>query len=132
MITRWARIFGYMFLLIGILGFIPGITSNGFLFGIFHVNALHNLIHLFTGGLLLWACRKSECAVLRSFQVLVAAYGVITLLGLVYYNQLWLGPIALNFADTLLHLAFTAAAVYCGFLSKMSRGIQCGPTPMRA
>jgi hypothetical protein len=132
MIFQWAKIFGYLYLLIGILGFIPGITSNGYLLGIFHVNALHNIIHLLTGGLLLWASRRNECATLRSFQVLAVVFGLVSLLGLIYYNSLWLGPLAINIPDTLIHMGFTAVALYCGFLSRMSRTIQCGVSSARA
>ena len=53
--------FGAIFLLVGILGFIPGITtnfddlmvagheSNALLLGIFQVSVLHNLVHLAFG-----------------------------------------------------------------------------------
>src|SRR5687767_4738560 len=62
-----ARVFGAVFLVVGILGFIPGITQmhtdvqakaegltiggpgHGMLLGIFHVNVLHNLVHLAFG-----------------------------------------------------------------------------------
>ena len=47
MIKTAAILFGIVFLLIGILGFVPAITpSNGMLLGIFHVNTAHNLVHL--------------------------------------------------------------------------------------
>jgi hypothetical protein len=61
----WAQVFaavvGVTFLLVGILGFIPGITtdydmmefaghgSHAQLFGIFEVSVLHNIVHLLFG-----------------------------------------------------------------------------------
>ncbi|GAA3155073.1 DUF4383 domain-containing protein [Planomonospora alba] len=56
-----ARITGIVFLLVGVLGFIPGITSNvdqlalaghqsdAMLLGIFEVSILHNIVHLLFG-----------------------------------------------------------------------------------
>lgn len=56
-----AQVVGAVFLLVGILGFIPGITSNfgtmGFaghtsdalLLGVFQVSILHNIVHLLFG-----------------------------------------------------------------------------------
>ncbi|GAA4360863.1 DUF4383 domain-containing protein [Paeniglutamicibacter cryotolerans] len=56
-----ALAFGAVFLLVGILGFIPGITSNydqlsfashhseALLLGIFQVSVLHNVVHLLFG-----------------------------------------------------------------------------------
>lgn len=62
-----ARAFGAVFLLVGVLGFIPGITTNtsdlmmaghhseAMLLGIFQVSVLHNVVHLLfgIGGLVL-------------------------------------------------------------------------------
>src|SRR5438132_3618228 len=47
MIKTAALLFGIVFLLIGILGFVPAVTpDNGMLLGIFHVNTAHNIVHL--------------------------------------------------------------------------------------
>lgn len=59
-IQKAARAVGIVFLLVGILGFIPGITDNapgsfagensdGSLFGVFQTSILHNLVHLLFG-----------------------------------------------------------------------------------
>src|SRR5262245_27695450 len=37
------------FVVIGVLGFIPGATSGGKLFGVFAISGLHNVLHLLTG-----------------------------------------------------------------------------------
>lgn len=125
-IGRMAVILGYFFLLLGILGFIPGITTaGGYLLGIFHVNAVHNIVHLLTGGVFLWAGRKSECSALRTFQVFTFVYGLITLVGLFYVSSMMIGPMAINFADTLFHAAVTVFALYYGFLSGLRRTVQC-------
>ena len=60
-LQKAARIVGIVFLLVGVLGFIPGITQNyddmkfagnssdAELFGIFQVSILHNIVHLLFG-----------------------------------------------------------------------------------
>src|SRR3989344_6041083 len=43
-------ILGWILIVIGILGFIPGITtSDGMFLGVFQVDAVHNIIHLIAG-----------------------------------------------------------------------------------
>src|SRR4051812_32214391 len=53
MVKTAAILFGLVFLLVGILGFVPAATpdTNGMpmLLGIFHVNTVHNFIHLASG-----------------------------------------------------------------------------------
>jgi len=57
MIKRAALIFGWVFLLIGIMGFIPalrmgggeGYEGYGYLLGLFAVDSLHNWVHILTG-----------------------------------------------------------------------------------
>jgi uncharacterized membrane protein YuzA (DUF378 family) len=58
---QFARLFGIAFLLVGIAGFIPGITSNfddlafagdssdAEIFGLFQTSILHNIVHLLFG-----------------------------------------------------------------------------------
>jgi hypothetical protein len=50
MVKSAAILFGIVFLVIGILGFVPAATpANGMLLGIFHVNTAHNIAHLASG-----------------------------------------------------------------------------------
>jgi len=50
MVKATAILVGLIFLLIGIVGFVPAITpANGMLLGIFHVNTAHNIVHLASG-----------------------------------------------------------------------------------
>ena len=86
-----ALVFGIVFLLAGILGFIPGITENapgdfagedseGSLLGIFQVSILHSIVHaLFGIGIL--AARKHETA-LTYLLVSGIAYAGLVVLGL--------------------------------------------------
>jgi len=51
-----ALLFGVVFLLIGILGFVPAVAPNEMLLNIFHVNAAHSTVHLLTGIVSLLSC----------------------------------------------------------------------------
>jgi hypothetical protein len=117
---------GAVFLLVGILGFVPGITSNfdsiGFigheseaaLLGLFQVNILHNLVHLLFGvaGL---AAAKASWGASRSF---LLYGGVIYLVLFVYGFVIDLGSplnfVSLNTADNWLHLVLGAGMVLLG------------------
>src|SRR5919107_38893 len=69
-----AMIVGAVFLLVGIAGFIPGITTNydqlsfaghhsgALLFGLFQVSILHNIVHLLFGAAGLAMARRYETA----------------------------------------------------------------------
>src|SRR5712692_5821865 len=49
MLKSAAILFGVVFLAIGILGFVPGITTDDMLLGIFHVNPAHSVVHILSG-----------------------------------------------------------------------------------
>lgn len=117
---------GAVFLLVGILGFIPGITSNfdtmGFighesdaaLLGIFQVNILHNLVHLLFGvaGL---AAAKASWGASRNFLLYGGViYLVLWIYGLVIDLDSALNFVSLNTADNWLHLVLGAGMVLLG------------------
>jgi hypothetical protein len=68
--NRFALIYGVVFLVVGVAGFIPGITTPhthpdiaaqsglGLLFGLFAVNLLHNIVHVLFGLWGLFAARS--------------------------------------------------------------------------
>ena len=121
-----AAVVGVVFLLVGILGFVPGITNNfdtiGFigheseatLLGIFQVNILHNIVHVLFG---IWG--------------LMAARGVspsrnFLLYGGIFYLVLWIygllidldsaaNFVSLNTADNWLHLGLGVGMIALAF-----------------
>ncbi len=115
MLQKLSMIFGVVFLLIGVLGFVPGITTNEQLLGIFHVNAVHNIIHLVSGAVALWAGFTSAKAAKMYFQIFGVIYALVTVLGFFTGEGLIVGLVANNMADVVLHLVIAVVALYAGF-----------------
>jgi hypothetical protein len=113
---------GLALLLAGIFGFISdssfdtGDRVQGDLFLGFEVNAIHNLIHLASGLVLLAASpkRASARAVAVGFGLV---YGLVAVIGLVDGEDV-LGLIPINSADNLLHIALAALGLISGLLSR--------------
>ncbi|RLP85657.1 MULTISPECIES: DUF4383 domain-containing protein [unclassified Micromonospora] len=110
-----AQVVGVVFLLVGVLGFIPGITSNydtmmfagheseAKLLGLFQVSILHNLVHLAFGVAGLALARTVSGA--RGYLIGGGAvYLVLWLYGLVIDHSSGANFVPLNGADNWLHL----------------------------
>lgn len=108
-------IFGVIFILAGLLGFVPSATEHGLLFGLFHVNAAHNIIHLATGAIAVLCGISSYSASKLFFQVFGVIYGIVAILGFVYIDEPILGIIANNIADAWLHVGIAIISLYLGF-----------------
>jgi hypothetical protein len=103
---------GIFYVAIGILGFVPGITSDGMLLGIFAVNALHNIAHLVLGAALIWG--SMSAAITTVNKAMAVVFGVLVIASFVapIVEQLPLNP-----PDTILHLASAAITAYLGFFA---------------
>jgi hypothetical protein len=115
MIKAIATVFGVVFLLVGILGFIPGITDNGHLLGIFHVNTAHNIVHLLSGSAALIAASMGLRPAQNYFRIFGIVYGLVAALGFFNGDQPIFGLIANNTADTWLHVAIALVSLILGF-----------------
>ena len=125
MIKTAAVLFGIVFILIGILGFVPGVTDNEMLLGIFHVNAAHNVVHLLSGAVALFAGMTSAGASRIYFRVFGVIYGLVAILGLMNMGQhtMLLGLISNNDAVTFLHIAIAAVSLLLGFMPARSEPV---------
>jgi len=116
---------GAVFLLVGILGFIPGITTNydelafagtdseAELFGIFQVSILHNIVHLAFGVLGVYAARTAR----TSYLYLVVGgivYLLLTLYGAVVDYSSDANFVPINTADNWLHLVLGLGMIALG------------------
>jgi len=135
---RFAQIFGLVYLLVGILGFIPPLLAQGgvpgpvigpfvgSLLGLFAVNWLHNIAHLAIGAAGLASYRSPAGA--RSYAIGVGVlYLLLFVIGLILPTVFGLLP--LNGPDNILHLVSGAAALAIGLASPTTqRGTAAGRT----
>ena len=113
---------GLSLLLAGIFGFVSdssfdtGDGVQGDLFLGFEVNAVHNLIHVASGLVLLAASpkRASARAIALAFGLV---YGLVAIIGLIDGEDV-LGLIPINSADNLLHIALAALGIITGLISR--------------
>jgi hypothetical protein len=130
MSTRtFARIFGILFLVLGLGGFVPGLTqphvhpnltvdaASGMALGLFPVNVLHNLFHIAFGIWGLMAARSLGAA--RGYGRSVAIiYGVLTVMGLIPATNTTFGLVPIYGNDVWLHALLAAVAAYFGFVHR--------------
>jgi hypothetical protein len=127
-----ARFVGIVFLAVGILGFVPGVTSHfgdmtfaghmsdAKLLGLFQVSVLHNIVHLLFGvaGLAL-----SNAASRAKLYLIVGGviYLVLWIYGLVVDMDSSANFVPVNNADNWLHLVLGVGMIALGVL--LGRGI---------
>ena len=122
-----AKVVGAVFILVGVLGFIPGITSNysdmsfaghmsdAKLLGIFQVSILHNIVHLLFGiaGIVMSKTRASARTYLVGGGII---YLVLWLYGLVTSDDSSANFVPVNLADDFLHLVLGAGMIALGLI----------------
>lgn len=115
MLKTIAVLFGIIMLVIGILGYFPEVAPDGMLFGTFHVNSIHNLIHIVTGVVALLCGLGGSHPSRIFFRVFGVIYGIVAILGFYYVNEPILGLVANNLADAYLHAVIAVIALWLGF-----------------
>ena len=115
MVKTYAIVLGAIFVLLGILGFVPPLNPDGNLFGIFHVDAVHNVVHLVSGLAVLGAVLAGGVYPRLAAQVIGLVYGVIAVLGFLIGEGVVLGFLEVNVADNVLHAVIALSALYVGF-----------------
>lgn len=132
-----AVLVGAAFLLVGVLGFIPGITtdrgsmefagheSHALLLGLFQVSVLHNVVHLLLGVAGMALARTPASA--RVFLVGGGAvYLFLFLYGLVVDKDSQANVVPLNAADDWLHLVLGVGMIALGVVVAKRPGVMGG------
>jgi hypothetical protein len=121
-----ALLVGAAFLIIGVLGFIPGITahygqmdfaghtSDAKLFGLFEVSILHNVVHILFGVVGIAAGRSTSLSAQRFLLGGGVVYLALWVYGLVVGKEAQANFVPVNNADNWLHLALGAAMIVLG------------------
>ena len=120
-----AMVVSVVFVLVGVLGFIPGVTTNydqlafaghgsgALLLGLFAVSVLHNLVHLAFGVAGLAMSRTASGA--RNFLIGGGiVYAVLWIYGLVIDHDSAANFVPLNTADNWLHLVLAIGMIGLG------------------
>jgi hypothetical protein len=128
MVQKFALIFGIVYLVVGILGFIPGLVTppeaghglaieagHGRLLGLFPINLVHNLVHIAVG---LWglAGSRSFTGAVTFSRGLAVLYGLLTILGLIPATNTLFGLAPIHGNDVWLHALTALIAAYFGFM----------------
>ena len=132
LVTTAAKVVGAVFLLVGILGFIPGITSNysslsfaghmseAKLLGIFQVSILHNIVHILFGIAGIAMAKRADSA--RTYLVGGGIiYLVLWIYGLVTTDQSSANFVPVNTADDWLHLVLGLGMIALGVVLSRRR-----------
>ena len=115
MLKKIGLAFGVIFVLVGLAGYVPALTPDGKLLGMFAVNGPHNLVHLATGVIALAIAFGSPANLSLFFKVFGVVYALVAVLGFVSGDQPLLGLIAHNTADLWLHVVIAAVSLWIGF-----------------
>ena len=120
-----ALVVGVVFLAVGVLGFVPGVTSgyssmsfaghmsDAKLLGIFQVSVLHNLVHLLFGVAGIVLSRTAARA--RSYLVFGGViYAVLFVYGLVIDQTSGMNFVPINTADNWLHAGLAVGMILLG------------------
>ncbi|GAB3586795.1 hypothetical protein GCM10027445_66020 [Amycolatopsis endophytica] len=121
-----AAVVAAVFLLVGVLGFIPGITSHyehlsfaghhsgALLLGVFEVSVLHNIVHLLFGVAGLLLARSPGAA--RGYLVLGGfVYLLLWIYGLAIDQNSGANFVPVNSADNWLHLGLGVGMIALGW-----------------
>ena len=118
---KFARVFGAVYVLVGILGFIPAVggstsqTGNELL-GIFGINLLHNVVHIAVGAAFLVGSSSDSAA--RGISIAIGVvYLLVAVLGFMNL-EFMVDLLAINTADNILHIATAALALYFGLAGR--------------
>lgn len=133
-IQKTSLIVGIVFLVVGIAGFIPGLTHNmaemdgagadsgALLFGVFQVSILHNIVHLLFGVIGLVAAAAPR----PSRQFLIwggVVYAVLFVYGLFAVNVDAANFVPVNTADNWLHLVLAVGMILLGIFVGRERRV---------
>ncbi|MGW3993614.1 DUF4383 domain-containing protein [Amycolatopsis sp. NPDC004772] len=137
-----AAVVAVVFLLVGVLGFVPGITTDydqlsfaghdsmAMLLGVFMVSVLHNIVHLLFGVVGLASARTARGA--RTYLIAGGVvYLVLWLYGLLIDHGSDANFVPVNTADNWLHLGLGVGMIALGLLTARAGRTGAGPHAAR-
>lgn len=125
MAKKLAIVFGIVFVLVGIMGFIgTGIVGP---MGAFETNTLHDIVHLLIGVVLLAVAFTAPSNSALWLKIMGVVYFAIAVLGflIVPAGGELLGLVHMNSADHILHIVLAVALFVAGMMG--GKGMQSAP-----
>ncbi|MDB5259729.1 MAG: TonB-dependent siderophore receptor [Candidatus Taylorbacteria bacterium] len=124
MAKKLSIVFGIVFIIVGILGFIPNplVSATGF----FGVDTVHTIVHLVIGIILLVVglkCAKTSAAVLI---VVGAVYLLLAIIGFFGVTSI-LGFLNVNTPDNWLHAVLGIVIIIAGIMGKKCNSEMAAP-----
>jgi hypothetical protein len=129
-VQKFALFFGILYIVVGVLGFIPGIVQpatdhhglaveagHGYLMGLFPINLLHNIVHLLVGALGVLGSRSVSGAV-KYARGLAIFYGLLAVMGLFPVTNTMFGLVPIHGNDIWLHAVSALIAAYFGWMAR--------------
>ena len=112
-----AMVFGVIYTLVGLLGFVPALIMNGGLLGIAPVNTPHNIVHLIIGisGLVMGRTPDGAGTYCKIFGVVLLLIGVVG-----FFSPNCFGLMPIGGGDIWIHLISGAVLAYAGFATAPS------------
>ena len=117
-----AMVFGVIYTLVGLLGFIPALGGSytmqpGSLLQIANVNVLHNIVHLVIGvaGLTMGRTDEGAGTFCKTFGIILLLLGVIG-----FFMPNLLGIVPIGGGDIWIHLVSGIILTYAGFATATS------------
>jgi hypothetical protein len=111
-----AAVFGILFLIVGVLGFVPNpiVSPTGY----FQVNNLHNLFHIGAGIILLVGAYASAGTFGpgMALRFIGAVYAILAVMGFFLPGNLIFGMVAMNMADHWLHTFLAVVLLLTSFV----------------
>ena len=141
-IRYFALVYGIVFLVVGVAGFIPGLVTpmpmepektltvtamSGLLLGLFPVNILHNIVHILFGLWGLVAYRTVSAARLYG-QAVAVIYALFVVMGFIPVLWTTFGLVPLYGHDIWLHAVLAVIAAYFGFAARPAEAHHAGGT----
>lgn len=128
-----AKVFGVVFVLVGVLGFFsnPIVGAEGY----FHADMMHNIVHIVLGLVLFLFSGKEEGAgmwlkIVGVVYLLVAVLGFVQMSGMAMEEtHKLLGLVEVNGADNWLHVVLGVVVFFAGFMGGKSTQMPMGNTP---
>lgn len=112
-----AVVFGVIFVLVGLLGFVPNpVVGMG---ALFETDMLHNLVHLIFGIILLVVAYQATAQAALWLKILGVVYLILALIGW-FMGAPLLGLVVANDADHWLHVVLGIVLIAAGFSAKGS------------